>query len=252
MNWWAIILGSMSTLWLVMFIDLYTRSVEARNQMVERYLLSAQEFYVAIQDQIRQMRRYRHDLAKHIQMLEALQEADQGTLRDYTQKLRAEYQRQQKRGIRYCRHEVVNMILLLKEQQCGKLDLPFQAVVSAPSLDDVRDLDWVGLLCNLLDNAIEASQHIPQTQQRGVWLRLEDGEGTLVLTVENQVPPGTKLSFSTRKDKRAHGFGLEIIDEILKRYQSERSVTLDKDNGRLRTCCSLKKGLSAQDLGVTA
>lgn len=241
MNWWVIILGSMSTLWLVMFIDLRTRSIEARNQMAERYLLSAQEFYVAIQDQIRQMRRYRHDLAKHIQMLEALHEADQETLRDYTRKLREEYKRQQERGSRYCQHEVVNMILLLKEQQCQKLEIPFEAAVSTASLEAVGNLDWVGLLCNLLDNAIEASQHIPQDQPRGVNLRLEDGENGMLLTVENRIRPGERLSFSTKKDKQFHGFGLEIIDEILKKNQGRRTVNLDKNTWMLRTSCSLRK-----------
>lgn len=239
MNWWVIILGSMSALGLVMFIDLRVRSVEARNQMAERSLLSAQEFYVAIQDQMRQMQRYRHDLAKHIQMLEALREADQETLRDYNRKLREEYERQQERGSRYCRHEVVNMLLLLKEQQCRNLEIPFEAAVSAASLDAVGNLDWVGLLCNLLDNAIEASQNIPPDRPRGVGLRLEDGEDGMILTVENRIQPGERPGFSTRKDRQFHGFGLEIIDEILKRNQGKRTVELDREAWVLRTCCSL-------------
>lgn len=48
MNWRVIILSSMGLLLLVMFIDLYTQTIETRNRMMERYLLSVQEFYVAI------------------------------------------------------------------------------------------------------------------------------------------------------------------------------------------------------------
>lgn len=243
MNWQIIILGSMCTLWLVMLIDLHTRSIEAHNQMTEHCLLSVQEFYVAIQEQIQQMHRCRHDLAKHIQMLEFLQETDQGFLRDYTEKLRAEYRRQKERSTRYCLHEVVNSILLLKEQQCRKLGLSFAAAVSAGSLERVGNLDWVGLLSNLLDNAIEASQRIPDIRQREVSLRLETGEGTLVLMVENQVLPGEKLSFSTRKEKKElHGFGLEIIDNILKKYGGRREVSLDKTTWRLCTRCTIPLG----------
>jgi len=243
MNWWVIILGSMCTLCLAMVIDLRTQSIEARNQMAEHSLLAVQEFYIAIQEQIRHMHRCRHDLAKHIQMLECLQETDPGFLRGYTEKLRAEYKRQKERSTRYCLHEVVNIILLLKEQQCRELGLPFAAAVTADSLDTVGNLDWVGLLYNLLDNAIEASQQIPLPLQRGISIRLEPDEGTLILTVENQVMPGEKPGFSTRKERRElHGFGLEIIDGILTKYHGERRVSLNQNTWRLRTCCTIPLG----------
>lgn len=242
MNWQVVILGSMCTMWLVMLIDLHTRSIETRNQAAEQCLLSLQEFYAAIQEQIRQMHRCRHDLAKHIQMLELLREDDQGSLRDYREKLRAEYKRQKELSTRYCRHEVVNLILLLKEQQCKKLKLPFAAEVSADSLETVENLDWVGLLYNLLDNAIEASQRTSVSPE-GISLYLKSVEGILILTVENQVPPGEKLGVSARKDrKELHGFGLEIVDGILSKYQGERKVSLDKHTWRLSTRCTIPLG----------
>ena len=40
------------------------------NQLKEAYLLSMQEFYEVIQSQLKAVRRYRHDLAGHIQTLE--------------------------------------------------------------------------------------------------------------------------------------------------------------------------------------
>lgn len=209
--------------------------------MAEYRLLSVQEFYIAIQDQIRQMHRCRHDLAKHIQMLELLQEKDHGFLQDYTEKLRAEYRRQKELSSRYCPHEVVNLILLLKEQQCQEQELAFSAAVSADSLESIGNLDWVGLLYNLLDNAIEASQRASSSRNQGISLCLEEKPGTLILTVENPVSPEEKLSFSTRKDnKELHGFGLEIVDDILKKYQGERTAALDKSTWTLCTCCTLR------------
>lgn len=242
MNWQIIILGSMCTMGMVMLIDLHTRSIETRNQAAEQYLLSLQEFYAALQEQIRQMHRCRHDLAKHIQMLEFLREDEQGSLRDYRGKLRAEYKRQKELSTRYCRHEVVNIILLLKERQCQNLKLPFAAAVSADSLEMVENLDWVGLLYNLLDNAIEASQRT-HASPKGISLHLTSAGRTLILTVENQVLPGEKPGFSARKDKKGvHGLGLEIVDGILSKYQGERSVFLDKRTWRLSTRCTIPLG----------
>lgn len=45
---------------------------EEENQLVQAYMVTLQSFYQMLQDRIEVTRRYRHDLAKHIQTLEVL------------------------------------------------------------------------------------------------------------------------------------------------------------------------------------
>ena len=49
-----------------------TREMEQENRLMQSYMASMEEFYSGIQSRIEATRKYRHDLAKHIQTLEAL------------------------------------------------------------------------------------------------------------------------------------------------------------------------------------
>lgn len=49
-----------------------TREMEQENRLMQSYMASMEEFYSGIQSRIEATRRYRHDLAKHIQTLETL------------------------------------------------------------------------------------------------------------------------------------------------------------------------------------
>ena len=59
---------------IIVFKVMQTRELEQENHLMQMYMLSMQEFYSAIQNRIEATRRYRHDLAKHIQTLEHLLE----------------------------------------------------------------------------------------------------------------------------------------------------------------------------------
>lgn len=49
-----------------------TREMEQENRVMQSYMTSMEDFYTGIQSRIEATRKYRHDLAKHIQTLEAL------------------------------------------------------------------------------------------------------------------------------------------------------------------------------------
>ena len=60
-----------------------------RNQLIQSYMVTLQGFYQAIQSQIDMTRKFRHDLAKHIQTLEELMEEQNGSeLRKYADSLK--------------------------------------------------------------------------------------------------------------------------------------------------------------------
>lgn len=50
------------------------KELERENEILQSYMHTVEEFYQGIQSRIEASRRYRHDLAKHIQTLETLLE----------------------------------------------------------------------------------------------------------------------------------------------------------------------------------
>ncbi len=190
------------------------RQMEEENRLMQAYMNSIQESYASIQDKIEAVRKYRHDLAKHIQTLEGiLEQAD---------------------SIRYCRNEVVNSILSEKARQCANKKIPFEAQVEDEDYSGIREIDMAGILHNLLDNAIEADARIPSGAKRGVFVVMKKAADQISIEVSNQICPGEKVTFETTKEKKEeHGIGTKIIDELVEKYHGKKVSAVDVEKSQV-------------------
>lgn len=206
------------------------REVEMENKMIQSYMESMEEFYAVMQERIEAVRRYRHDLAKHIRTLEKLLENSQkkdGT-QEYMEDLKERYT--QLRKEEYCADEVVNSILSIKKEQCEVKKIPFEIQVEDTTYGEIRDVDMVGLLHNLLDNAVEAEEHIPQEGVRGIYFSMGKKDGNVWIDVENYICPGEKVVFKTKKEvPEDHGIGTKIIDSLIHKYDGKKEITVDPE-----------------------
>ena len=102
-----------------------TREMEQENRLMQSYMASMEEFYSGIQSRIEATRRYRHDLAKHIQTLETLlgQYRDAAEMEEYMLDLKKRYDILKKQE--FCSDELVNSILTIKQEQCSGKAIPF-------------------------------------------------------------------------------------------------------------------------------
>ena len=198
-----------------------------RNQLIQSYMVTLQGFYQTIQSQIDMTRKFRHDLAKHIQTLEELMEEQNGSeLREYADSLKQEYRQVENKG--ESESEVINAILSMKERQCREKNIPFCINIEEKGYALVRDIDMVGLLVNLLDNAIEENEKIEE-EQRGIWLDMKEKEqGEVWLQIKNKIRLDKKIDFQTEK-KGEHGIGRGIIEYLVKQYQGEENVRIDQE-----------------------
>ena len=191
-----------------------------RNQLIQSYMVTLQGFYQTIQSQIDMTRKFRHDLAKHIQTLEALMEEQNGSeLREYADSLKQEYRQVENKG--ESESEVVNAILSMKERQCREKNIPFCINIEEKGYALVRDIDMVGLLVNLLDNAMEACEKL-EKEERNISVEIRRHHAMLMLIVENscrQDAPVKKGIFRTTKKNRVlHGYGLRSVRQTVKNY----------------------------------
>ena len=198
-----------------------------RNKLIQSYMVTLQGFYQTIQSQIDMTRKFRHDLAKHIQTLEELMEEQNGSeLREYADSLKQEYRQVENKG--ESESEVVNAILSMKGRQCREKNIPFCMNIEEKGYALVRDIDMVGLLVNLLDNAIEENEKIEE-EQRGIWLDMKEKEqGEVWLQIKNKIRPDKKINFQTEK-KGEHGIGRGSIEYLVKQYQGEENVRIDQE-----------------------
>lgn len=198
-----------------------------RNQLIQSYMVTLQGFYQTIQGQVDMTRKFRHDLAKHIQTLEVLmKEQDGSELQEYADSLKQEYRKAEIKG--ESESEVVNAILSMKERQCKEKNIPLYMNIEEKEYALVRDMDMVGILVNLLDNAIEENEKIEAEEQRGIWLDMKEEQREVLLQVKNKIRSGRKIDFQTEK-KGEHGIGRGIIAYLVKQYQGEEKVNIDPE-----------------------
>lgn len=199
-----------------------------RNQLIQSYMVTLQGFYQTIQSQIDMTRKFRHDLAKHIQTLEVLMaEEDGAELQKYADELKLEYRKVENKG--ESESEVVNAILSMKRKQCQEKRISLYLNIEEKGYSLVRDMDMVGILINLLDNAIEENEKIEAEEQRGIWLDMkEEEQGEVWLQIKNKIRPDKKINFQTEK-KGEHGIGRGIIEYLVKQYQGEEKVSIDQE-----------------------
>lgn len=199
-----------------------------RNQLIQSYMVTLQGFYQTIQSQIDMTRKFRHDLAKHIQTLEVLMEEEDGAeLQKYADELKLEYRKVENKG--ESESEVVNAILSMKRKQCQEKRISLYLNIEEKGYSLVRDMDMVGILVNLLDNAIEENEKIEAEEQRGIWLDMkEEEQGEVWLQIKNKIRPDKKINFQTEKQGE-HGIGRGIIEYLVKQYQGGEKVSIDQE-----------------------
>lgn len=93
---------------------------------------------------------------------------------------------------------------------------------SVNSFDGIDDIDLCNLLSNSLDNAIAACRKISETETRIISLKIDEEEKIYTFLIQNSIKDSVlntnpKL-LTTKQDKKLHGFGTKILNDISKKY----------------------------------
>lgn len=214
---------------IMLFNGIRMKELENEKELLQSYMYTAEKFYQGIQCRIDASGRYRHDLAKHIQTLEELlrNHGEQGEVKTYMEGLKDKYKEVKEQ--KFCRDEIVDTVLRIKNTQCEEEKIPVEIHVEDCFYKGVEEADMVGLLCNLLDNAIEANQRCREGERRGIWFYMKKKNGKILIKINNCISQEEEFSFITQKDhKKEHGIGSRIIYSLVGKYHGTRNIEADK------------------------
>lgn len=100
-------------------------------------------------------------------------------------------------------------------------DVQVEIFGNAGIMDDIPDADIVGLIGNLLDNALEAVKKITDDREKRIELYfLRKNSSRIILcknTVDHPVLESNRRLMTVKKDI-GHGYGTKIIDSIVQRH----------------------------------
>ena len=107
---------------------------------------------------------------------------------------------------------------------CERRNIRFDYYVRSCKLKDVKDIDLVAILGNLMDNALTAAE---KSEKRFVSLETTTRNGYSVVVIINgcDTAPETREGnlVTAKEDKKLHGYGLKSVYKTLKRYHGDYS-----------------------------
>ena len=142
-----------------------------------------------------------------------------------------------------CDHKILNNILCRYKKVCNDLHIAFHADIRSNTTAFLSDSDVTSLFCNLLDNAVEASQRIKDSY---IEISATQREHTpfIIITIINSCAcnpfsPNGEL-VSSKHDTQAHGFGIKSIEKIVHNYNGNMQMYYDEETFTFHTIIMLK------------
>lgn len=215
----AVLPGLFILLFLYVKNTMYLRDQEQRDKV---QIAQLQQQYTYYQDKLKDEERIRsiyHDLKNHLLLMESRQNTEE--TRQMAETIRsqiADYEDYVHTG-----NEFLDIILKDKAAKAREKQIDFSAMVDFHGIDFIEPLDISTIFGNAIDNAIEASENLPE-YNRLITVKAERVRDMLLITIENNTPPGKHLAEeTTKKDRFVHGFGIPNIKKAAEKYDGQCS-----------------------------
>lgn len=229
----GIITGSLSYL----CFHIQCKKMESRQKFLKAQIELENHHYDMVEKQIAQNQRYLDEIDAQIAFLNQYASTTQDEMmQEYKQELLET--RQQLSVKKYCCNPILNSVFLHKEKECQDKKINLTLNLQSFQCDFINEADMIGILYNLFDNAIEACEHLENPDER-----------YLTVTCQSQVSPAHEITLEFVNSKKAgfeppknqktwksnpqdHGFGLEILKNLVKKYHG--SLVFEPSDTRYR------------------
>lgn len=125
-------------------------------------------------------------------------------------------------------NSVVNAVVNQKYRQAKERDIALVMVLDDLSYVKMQEEDLVVLLANLLNNAIEACEHLKE-EQRLIKFKFAKEKGRTVISIKNPIKEPVKIVNNQirtiKENKQEHGIGMQNIKYVIEKYKGEGICT---------------------------
>lgn len=178
------------------------------------------------------IRRFQHDFQHHMQILKniSLNQSNR-----YKNTLIKEYENLK---IQQCGNMYIDVIIKEYVKKCREKNIEFHYQFSVIGVIDIEPTDLTILFCNLLQNAVEATEKI-DTYEKRINLIIYNLKYHFVIDIENTVSKSFDINYIKKKksskcDKDKHGFGLRTIQSIIDKYDGNFIIESNDYNVKMK------------------
>lgn len=194
--------------------------LEADNEILEKQIALQKEHCVTLQENQKQLLKIKNDLLEKMNVAHPEAFEDEESTRVYINDLISKSNQIQE--LEYCKNKVLDAILYNKILLANSYQIPMHVHLMIPEQLFMDSLDMMKLFSNLIDNAIEACTQVDE-DKRYIELRGGTRSHILAFTLTNAKLPNQTINLNrietTKQEKDKHGFGLQIIQEVIQKYQ---------------------------------
>lgn len=178
-----------------------------------------------------------HDIRKHLRSIAELNEKNQPEkIAAYIDQIVQSSDLQD--SVRVCDNNLLNMMIYRVKQQCRKNDISLFTDIRAGCVDFLSEYDITALFSNLLDNALEAAEDIPDS-----YIELSvtpHNDKDFVITMVNSCKNDPFVGkdhrlISTKKNPWRHGYGMKSIRRVIAKYDGNYRLYYDPVNSTFHT-----------------
>lgn len=208
--------------------DLLIKNKEA--EMQNQYRSLKEEYYDNIQNSLRNLECFRHDVMKHFQILSILVAHDKKEeAQAYLSDLHSHYS-QHLEIANYTNDDVLNAILSNKKSEAKNNNIMIRITAEKIVKFPISSYELCSLFDNLLDNAIEACQKVETGRFIDVFISLIDQQMRIIIknSYNGELLIEDKTFLTTKKDKLNHGMGVQIIKKIVSNAGGECKMEKDE------------------------
>lgn len=213
------------TLFVIMLIYFIKENKEHKKALsvLNERITETYEMHNQITGLVQKIGIWRHDIKNHLDVMNNLLDnnADNRQIKEiFTSTDRILGQSRELNITEYCLSPVLNSLLSSKQKKAKKEQINLQYQISHDLSPKISDYDLVSLSSNLLDNALEACLDLP-AENRFVAFYLYEKKGYLCFDVMNSSAQRQEMQFNfrtTKENPKEHGYGMEIINGIAKKY----------------------------------
>lgn len=205
------------------FIDSYSAKLQL--ETAERLIKQQEENYHLLEINERELRKLRHNINEHIAVIQSIVDnssvSESKELMQSVKKLAS-----LPTSITYTNDATLDSILNI---ECKKAtEKGIQYLVKTQNIAEpinIAPLDKSTILCNAIDNAIEACQSL---SEKFIVIDISSDINKVKICIQNSSRPLTvknNLIVSTKADHINHGFGIESIRMTLAKYNGIFNIT---------------------------
>lgn len=209
------------------FIDNYTNKIMLEN--ANEIIRIDKENYKLLENNEMELRDLRHDIRKHMQIITQLKNNHSSNIESQLEKYIDNLQDTVNKitSVTYTGNEVLDSILNIKGRKAKIQNIKYFVKSNISANLMIHDMDITTILCNALDNAIEASG---KTEEAVIVIFIESNIEQVHFLIENT---SKRVEFddgeikTTKRDKKNHGYGLHSIKQCVKKYNGSMKISYD-------------------------